>query len=42
MRPHKPDGGSDLKFDIGARAPAKKPAQTLAKPNALMFYHIPM
>ncbi|EJD43821.1 Metallo-dependent phosphatase [Auricularia subglabra TFB-10046 SS5] len=45
MRPHKPDGGADLKFDIGPRARVKKPAapaQTLAKPNALMFYHIPI
>lgn len=47
LRPFQPDGAADLGH-IGTRAKAKTPApdaapaQTLAKPNALMFYHIPM
>ena len=45
LRPFHPDGAADLGH-IGARAkkpvPPAAPAQTLAKPNALMFFHIPL
>ncbi|KZV92417.1 Metallo-dependent phosphatase [Exidia glandulosa HHB12029] len=45
LRPFHPDGAADLGH-ISARAkkpvPEAAPAQTLAKPNALMFYHIPI
>lgn len=43
VRPFHPDGAADLGH-IGTRADNKTKAvdQTLAKPNALMFFHIPM